>query len=114
MYRTVAIALVASLILLGIIFASIRRGRLSVRYATLWIVAGTAILVLSSSRRLLDVLASLLGIFYPPSALFLIATLFILLLLFHLTVAISSLKARNARLTQELALLRRRVEELEA
>jgi hypothetical protein len=109
-YRTVVISLVASLVLLMVIFAAIRRGRLSVRYSMLWIVAGVAILVFSSSRGLLDVLASLLGIYYPPSALFLLATFFILVLLFHLTVAISTLKSKNARLAQEVALLRERIE----
>ena len=113
MYRTVVISLLASLVLLGTIFASIRRGRLSVRYSMLWIACGTAVLIVSSSRWLLDRLASVLGIYYPPSALFLLAILFILVLLFHLTVAISSLKFKNARLAQELALLRQRVEGLE-
>lgn len=113
MYRTVVISLVASLVLLGIIFTSIRRERLSVRYSMLWILSGTAILIVSSSRRLLDILASVLGIYYPPSALFLLATFFILVLLFHLTVVVSSLKSSNARLAQELALLRQRIEGLE-
>ncbi len=114
MYRTVVISLLASLVLLGIIFTSIRRERLSVRYSILWIFSGLGILVVSSSRRLLDLLAGLLGIYYPPSALFLLATFFILVLLFNLTIAISGLKVRNARLCQELALLRERIEELEA
>lgn len=114
MYRTVVISLLASLVLLGIIFTSIRRERLSIRYSILWIFSGLGILVVSSSRRLLDLLAGLLGIYYPPSALFLLATFFILVLLFHLTIAISGLKVRNARLCQELALLRERIEELEA
>ena len=113
MYRTVVISLLASLILLGTIFTSIRRERLSIRYSMLWIASGLGILIVSSSRKLLDILASLLGIYYPPSALFLLATFFILVLLFHLTVAISSLKSRSTRLAQELALLRQRIEGLE-
>ena len=113
MYRTVVISLLASLILLLTIFTAIRRERLSIRYSLLWIVSGTAILVVSSSRRLLDVLAAALGIYYPPSALFLLATFFILVLLFHQTVAISTLKTKNTRLAQELALLRQRIEGLE-
>lgn len=113
MYRTVVISLLASLILLLTIFTSIRRERLSIRYSLLWIASGTAILVVSSSRRLLDVLAAMLGIYYPPSALFLLATFFILVLLFHQTVAISTLKTKNTRLAQELALLRQRIEGLE-
>lgn len=113
MYRTVVISLLGSLILLVTIFTSIRRERLSIRYSMLWIVSGLAILVISSSRRLLDVLSSMLGIYYPPSALFLLATFFMLALLFHQTVAISSLKTKNTRLAQELALLRQRIEGLE-
>ena len=113
MYRTVVISLLASLLLLGIIFTAIRRERLSIRYSILWIVSGLGILVFSSSRGLLDLLARTLGIFYPPSALFLLATFFVLILLFHLTVVVSGLKVRNARLCQEVALLRARIEGLE-
>ena len=113
MYQTVVISLIASLILLGVIFSSIRRERLNVRYSILWIFSGLAILLFSSSRKLLDLLAGLLGIYYPPSALFLLAIFFMLVLLFHLTVVISGLKTKSSRLTQEVALLRQRVEGLE-
>jgi hypothetical protein len=113
MYRTVVISLLATLGLLGVIFAAIRRERLSVRYSLLWIFSGLGVLLFSGSRRLLDLLAEALGIFYPPSALFLLGTFFILVLLFHLTVVVSGLKARETRIGQELALLRRRLEELE-
>lgn len=90
----------------------IRRGRLKERYSLLWLFAGMILLVLSSSRSLLDFFSSLVGIYYPPSFLFLLAFLFLLLITLHFSVVISGLSEKNKRLAQELALLRREVEEI--
>ncbi len=64
--------------LLGVILELIRSRRLHERYAILWLLTGTTILVLAIWRDGLDTLANLVGIAYPPSALFMLALLFIL------------------------------------
>lgn len=89
----------------------IRRGRLKEKYSLLWLFAGTILLVFSSSRGLLEYVSSLVGIYYPPSFLFLLAFLFLLLITLHFSSVISGLSEKNKQLAQELALLRQEMVE---
>jgi hypothetical protein len=84
----------------------IRRGKLKERYSLLWLCASAVLLLFSLSRRLLEFVSHLVGIFYPPSFLFLLAFLFILVIALHFSAVISGLSDQNKRLAQELALLK--------
>jgi hypothetical protein len=105
------LAVVGSVALLVVVVELIRRGRLKERYSLLWLLAGGLLLFLSLSRGILDSLARLFGIFYPPSLLFLLAFFFLLLITLHYSVALSGLAEKNKQLAQEVALLRREIEE---
>ncbi len=89
-----------------VVIELIRRGRLKERYSLLWLFAGATMLLLSSSRSLLEYVSRLLGVFYPPSLLFLLAFLFLLRITLHFSVVVSGLSEKNKQLAQELALLR--------
>jgi hypothetical protein len=106
------LAIAGSATLLALVLELIRRGRLKERYALLWLFSGIVLLVLSLSRSLLEYFSRLIGIFYPPSLLFLIAFVFLLLITLHFSAVISGLSEKNKRLTQEIALLRQALEEL--
>jgi hypothetical protein len=101
-----------ALIMCGLIFELVRRKRLMERYAILWLVAGTTVLVLGIWQGLLTTLSHAVGIYYPPSALFAIAFLFVLVMLVHFSTTVSRLSDQNTVLAQRLALLRERVEQL--
>jgi hypothetical protein len=105
------LAVVGSVALLVVVVELIRRGRLKERYSLLWLLAGGILLFLSLSRGVLDSIARLLGIFYPPSFLFLLAFFFLLLITLHFSIVISGLTEKNKKLAQEIALLRREMEE---
>ena len=92
----------------------VRRRRLMERYALLWLLSGVVLLVLSTFRGLLEDAARLIGVEYPPSALFFIAFAFVLLLLLHFSVAVSRLADQSKVLAQRLALLEKRVRDVEA
>jgi hypothetical protein len=109
--RVSIFAAIAAVILLLVIFELIRSRRLQERYALLWLLTGIVILVLALWRGALESLASTVGIHYPPSALFVIGSVFILLVLLHYSTVISELSERNTRLAQRLALLEHRLEE---
>lgn len=96
---------------LVLIVELIRRGRLKEKYSLLWLFAGTILLIFSSSRSLLEYVSSLVGIYYPPSFLFLLAFLFLLLITLHFSSVISGLSEKNKQLAQELALLRQEIVE---
>jgi Uncharacterized conserved protein (DUF2304) len=68
-------------------------------------------LVLAIWRDGLAQIADLAGIAYPPSALFVIVSLFILAVLLHYSTVISRLSDQNKILAQRLALLERDLEE---
>ena len=95
----------AALLLLFVVFELIRSRRLQERYALLWLLTGIVLLVLALWRGALGLLADAVGIAYPPSALFVLAALFILLLLLHYSTVISKLSDQNRILAQRLALL---------
>ncbi len=100
------LAVAGSALVMIVVIELIRRGRLKERYSLLWLFAGATMLLLSSSRSLLEYVSRLLGVFYPPSLLFLLAFLFLLLITLHFSVVVSGLSEKNKQLAQELALLR--------
>ena len=103
--RVSIFAAIAAVILLTVIFELIRSRRLHERYAILWLITGGVIFVLAVWRDALGTLASTVGIAYPPSALFVLALLFILIVLLHYSTVISKLAVQNRILAQRLALL---------
>lgn len=107
--RISVVAAIAALVLLVIIFELIRSRRLHERYAILWLVTGATILLFAIWRDGLDTLADIVGIAYPPSALFMLALLFILIVLLHYSTVISELSERNVRLAQDIALVEERL-----
>jgi hypothetical protein len=106
-------AALSSLVIFAVIIELIRRGRLRERYALLWLGTATVILVFGLWRDGLNELADLLGIAYPPNALFVLAMAFMLLLLLHYSTVISKLSDRTTTLTQRIAILEERIHELE-
>lgn len=106
------LAIAGSATLLFLVLELIRRGSLKERYSLLWLFSGIVLLVLSSSRSLLEFFSHLLGIYYPPSLLFLIAFVFLLLITLHFSAVISGLSEKNKRLAQEIALLRQAMEDI--
>ena len=110
-FRVSIVAALAALLLLFVIFELIRSRRLQERYAMLWLLTGVVILVLGLWRGLLSTIADVVGIAYPPSALFVLAAMFILLLLLHYSTVISQLSDQNRILAQRLALIEERLRE---
>ncbi len=104
------LAVTTSLIVMLFVVESIRRSSLNARYALLWLGASAALLLFSLYRPLLHGAAGMLGIAYPPSLLFGLAFLFVLLIMLHYSLVISSHRDSIRRLAQTVALLRREIE----
>jgi len=98
----------------GVVFELLRRKRLMERYALLWLLASAVLLALAVWKGLLSIVAHAIGIYYPPSALFVLAGGFILVMLLHFSLAISRLADQNKILAQRVGLLQQRLEEREA
>jgi hypothetical protein len=109
--RVQIVAIVATAGLFVVLLELVRRRRMLERYAILWLFCAVALLGLSVWKELLTKLAHAVGIFYAPSALFVIAFGFVLVLLLHFSVAVSRLADQNKVLAQRVALLEERQRE---
>jgi hypothetical protein len=103
------VAVVATVGLLLVVLDLVRRRRLLERYALVWLGVTTLLLVLSVWDGLLTGISSLLGIFYPPTALFVVAFGFVIFLLLHFSVAVSRLADQSKVLAQRVGLLEERL-----
>ena len=113
-YRIQIFAIVGALVAVGLIFELIRKRKLLEQYSILWFVSAVILIVLAVWRDLLEVIARIMGVYYAPSALFLIALFLGVILFVHFTLVISKLTRQNVRLAQELGLLRAELEELKS
>ena len=112
--RIQIVAVLVTAVLLFGILELVRSRRLLERYAVLWLLCSLILLGLAIWKGLLETLAHAVGIYYAPSALFVIAFGFVLVLLLHFSVAVSRLSEQAKVLAQRLALLEERNRELEA
>lgn len=112
--RVEVVAVLGSASLLLIVLELVRRKKLKEEYSLLWLLTCIALLILSFWRSLLEVLAQLMGIFYPPTALFVVGFGFVLLILLHFSTVISRLSTENKELAQRLAILSWKLRNLES
>jgi hypothetical protein len=113
MERVEIIAIVGSLGLFIGIFELVRNKLLKEKYSLIWLFTALVLLLLSVFRNLMDKLANMVGIYYSPSAFFLLAFVFLMVIMVQFSVVISRLSERNKALGQEIALLKLRLEEME-
>jgi hypothetical protein len=108
------VIVVATIVSGAIVFSVvelIRRNRLKEKYSLLWLAASLVILFFSVSRKALESVSLLVGIYYPPSFIFLIASLFLIVINIHFSTVISELSEKNKNLAQEIALLKESLKE---
>jgi hypothetical protein len=111
--RIQIVAVAATFLLLVVVLDLVRRRRLLERYAIVWLGSALVLLALAAWSGLLTTVASAIGVFYPPSALFVIAFGFVLVLLLHFSIAVSRLADQSKVLAQRVALLEERNKQLE-
>jgi hypothetical protein len=107
--RIQIVAILGSAVLLLVVLEMVRRRRLQERYALVWLGSALVLLGLAAWRGGLGKVSDLLGIAYPPNALFFVAFAFVLLLLLHFSAVVSRLADQSKVLAQRLALLEERV-----
>lgn len=110
-YRLQIIAILTALCFMFFIFRLIAKGKLREEYSFIWITCTALLLLFSFWRNGLDVIAKLLGIFYAPSLIFLGAIFAIVIFLVHLSVVNSKQHKQIKDLAQEMAILKKKLEE---
>lgn len=107
--------IIALVVVIGILYivSLIRRNRLELKYALSWLIIAVLVLVLDGFPGLMENLAELLGIASPVNMMFFLGFLFSLVIVLTLTVAVSIAAGSVKRLNQKIALMEKRIENLE-
>lgn len=91
----------------------IHRKKLSLNYSLLWLVLAGIMLLAVLFPDLVYSFTHVVGVELPLNMIFLFFCIFALILLFYLTSIVSKDNEKNRALTQQIALLEKRVRELE-
>lgn len=105
----IAIAAVVAILYIGNL---VRIRRLELKYALIWFFVGILLLIFDLFPGLLSVMTQALGITLPINMLTFLGLLFVLMILFSQTIVISNLTRKCQRLTQEVGLLYKKVDDL--
>lgn len=101
------------LVYLSFIFFLLKKKKLSVQYCIIWLFSGLALLLFAVFPYIVLVMGDILRIINPVNFVFMAIIVFILFILLSLSSAVSILTEKTKRLTQNAALLERRIRELE-
>jgi hypothetical protein len=112
MDRLLNIMTLFSVLLIGLVLASVRRAHIRVEYSVSWLLAGLVILVISRWPWLGQKIAAFLGLNDARLALLMVAGAVFLVVLYRFSMIISSLKDSNIALAQRVAILEFRIESL--
>jgi hypothetical protein len=99
-------AIMGSISLFLLIVRLIQRRRLKEEFALLWLLIFLSFVVISLFKPILELIAKVAGIYYPPAALLLLLILGITIILIHYSTVISKLSEQNKTLIQEVALIK--------
>jgi hypothetical protein len=110
MDRMLNLMTVFSILLLGLVLASVRRAHIRVEYSVSWLAAALVLLILSRWQDLLKRITAFVGVSDAPLALLMTAGAIFLIVLYRLSLMISHLKDSNIALVQRVAILEFRLE----
>jgi len=111
--RARLLLIVIGLIVLASVINLMRTRRLKEEYALLWLLAALTLVAPPIRIHPLDSIAFFLGIEYPPALVLGLGIIGLLLIIFQLSLVISKFSDQIRVLTQEVAILRSRLDRLE-
>lgn len=103
----------AVLVIFALLVRMIWKKKIDLRYALPWLCLCIGMLVLDFFPGITSGLAELMGISLPINMMFFLGFCFCLLIIFTITMSLSRMVRKQKQLAQELALLRREVEEMQ-
>lgn len=107
------VAIVVATVMLLVVIELVRKRKLREEYAVVWIATAVLLMVLALWTDVLDWIRTLLKADTQASTLFFGAILFLMLLALQFSVRLTKLTFRNKALGQEVALLRKELQELQ-
>jgi hypothetical protein len=105
-FKIQIISILATLCFMYFIVKQIIKGKLREEYSIIWFACTIVLLIFSFWRKGLEQISQMLGVYYPPSLLFLIAIGAIVTFLVHLSIVNSKLQNQIKDLSHEVAFLK--------
>jgi hypothetical protein len=105
--KAIVLSMVLSVGFLAVSVVAMRRQQLREQAALLWLLVSFVMVFVSATLpiHLLDRVSHLVGIAYPPDLVLLLAVLFLMVLVFHLSLSLARLSAKQTALVQEIGLM---------
>lgn len=85
----------------------VRKGRFSIEESIFWVFGSLIVLILSIFPKIIDKVALLIGIEYPPSLFFVLCILFLLFINFRNSQKIAVQEKKIIELAQQMALIKK-------
>lgn len=111
--RLQIVLIIAIVVYFIIILYFLKKRALELKYTLIWLMAGAVMLVLVVFPQLMTWIIRILGIQSSMNGLYIALIAFIIMILMTLTSIVSRLAYKAKTLTQEIALIEKRVRELE-
>jgi hypothetical protein len=104
--KPLVVSLAGSLAFFAIAARAVRHRQLREQSAVLWLAVGAVMIFFSATLpvHLINWLAKQVGVDYPPALLLILALVFLVLLVLHLSINLSRLNEKYTRLAQEFAI----------
>lgn len=106
------LAIVFSILFMIFIILLVRNNKLEEKYSILWILFSVIVLIISIFPKLIDKIATMLTVSYPPSLVFLLSFIVIAIYIIHLSIVATKQNKRIIRLTQDDTILKYEIEKL--
>lgn len=103
-------ALIFSICFIIFIINLVKKDKLDEKYSILWLIASLVILIVSIWPELITWVANKFSVFYPPTLMLLFAIIVLGAYIVHMTVVITKQNKMIVKLTQELGILKEKIE----
>lgn len=97
--------IVLAIIFIIYVYVNVKDQELSIKESFFWMVGSIVMLLLSMFYKMVDKVAVLLGVWYPPSLVFLIAIMFLLFINFRNSKKLYKQNERIIELAQKVSIL---------
>lgn len=107
------ISIIFAILFLIFILNLVRKNKLDEKYSIVWIAFSICILIISIFHDFIMNISLKLGVYYPPILLLLFAIIVEGIYIVHITITITLQNKRIIKLTQELGILKEKVDKME-
>lgn len=100
---------IGSTVLIVVLHSLIRK-KMTESHTAMWVIIAAGVFIIGLFPGLIIHVAAFVGIYYQPSLLFLIAIIFLLLILFKTSLKISELEVKISEMAMEISIMKAKME----